>query len=308
LHKSLTTYRLKKRATVELPSPAIHITYQDSYIYVSTLQHSHLCFVITENMGKYTFERIFTDSRERNCSAHLVVDMPNHDTSPTKPSNTFVLVNDKKSSSLTGLYKPSARHYKNAAPTLFEACLPRTVVRLQQGDVRPPWRRSATSSTPPPGILTDDILGACSDGTIYTFSILTQPARHLLRFLQNLIEEKAKRDPAKQYSPVKLRTGGIADVLMNGTDGNQEDRIRALDVDPRQRERGFAGPRHRHVDGDLVQRWLEEDGDVQALLERGTEENVARLFGEFARVLWGEDGGGVERVREWLAEVFMPVL
>jgi hypothetical protein len=227
----------------------------------------------------------------------LVIDVPN-------PSiqGTIVLVNDKKGSSITGLYHSSVRTHKNAAPTVFEACLPRTVVRLQQGDVRPPWRRPAT---PTVGVLTDDIIGACSDGTIYTFSILSEPARHLLRFIQNLIEEKEKRKPANQVS------GGIADVLMHGAEGNQDENIRSLDVDPRVRERSMAGPMHKAIDGDLVHRWLQVDGNIEALLKDGTEENVCRIFVEFVKALYGDSTAyekGLGKAKEWLAEVFMPVL
>jgi hypothetical protein len=307
------TCRLKKRATIDLPSPGIHITIRAGYIYVSTLQHSHLCFTIVETNGSYEFQRVFTDSRERNCSTHLVVDVDRVDNT-AQSQDTIVLVNDKKSSSITGLYHAPQRTHKNAADTLFEACLPRTIVRLQQGDVRPPWRRTATSSRSPTGVLNDDIIGACSDGTIYTLSILSEPARQLLRLLQNLIEEKDRRDPSNQDTPVTHhhRTGGIADILMNGVDGNQDDKIRALDVDPQQKERGLGGARHRHIEGDLMHRWLDVDGDIEALLKEGTEENVMKLFVEFAAKLWGEDGRSVEenveRTREWLGEVFMPVL
>lgn len=155
------------------------------------------------------------------------------------------------------------------------------------------------------GVLNDDIIGACSDGTIYTFSILSESARHLLRFIQNLVEEKEKRNPANQVS------GGIANVLMNGAEGNQDGNIRALDVDPRVKERSQAGPKHKAIDGDLVHRWLQVDGNLEALLREGTEGNVSRIFVEFAKALWSDQSGyeeGLEKTKEWLVEVFMPVL
>jgi hypothetical protein len=252
---------------------------------------------LNETDEGFEFKRVFTDSRERNCSAHLVIDILN-----SARKDTIVLVNDKKSSSITGLHRSNAKTHKNTAPSLFEAELPRTVIRMQQGNIRPSWRRPAT---PIKGVLNDDVIGACSDGTIYTFSILSQPARHLLRFLQNLIEEKEKRDPANQVS------GSISDVLMHGAGGNQDEKIRALDVDPRVKERGMAGPRFKAVDGDLVGRWLTVDGDLEALVGEGTEGNVERMFEEFVATLWDDETGsegGVSKVKEWLAEVFMPVL
>jgi hypothetical protein len=130
----------------------------------------------------------------------------------------------------------------------------------------------------------------------------------MLRFLQNLIEEKERRDPTKQDTPITHRNGGIRDVLMNGAEGNQDEKIRALDVDPRQKERGPAGPRHKHVDGDLLQRWLDADGDVAALVGEGTEGNVGVLAEEFAGHLWGGNSTNSVQLKEWLTEVFTPVL
>ncbi|KAF1912830.1 mono-functional DNA-alkylating methyl methanesulfonate N-term-domain-containing protein [Ampelomyces quisqualis] len=304
---------LRKHATIELPSPGTHITIRAPYIYVSTLQHSHYCFLVVEDMGKTEFKRIFTDSRERSCSTHLVLGIDTPNFSPPQ-QDTLVLVNDKNTASITALFHAPQRTHKNAAHTLFEAHLPRTVIRLQQGDIRPPWRRPIAGS--PTGIINDEIIGACSDGTMYTFSILSEPARHMLRLVQNLITEKDKRNPEMQHTPISSRRTGnaITDILMHGAEGNQDERIRALDVDPRQKERGQAGARFKHIDGDLVGRWLVEDGDVMQLVSEGTESNVGSLFGEFAVEMWGLDGTGgdeelvVQRVREWLREVFMAVL
>ncbi|KAH7084461.1 mono-functional DNA-alkylating methyl methanesulfonate N-term-domain-containing protein [Paraphoma chrysanthemicola] len=304
---------LSKRATVELPSPGIHINVRAPFVYVSTLQHSHLCFEVVDgpSEGKYEFKRVFTDSRERRCASHLLCDVTvPHEEGLAQAA--VVLVTDKTASSLTGLYHPPERTYKNAAETVFEACLPHTVVRIQQGNIRPPWRRTKCSAnTRGNGVLVDDIIGSCSDGTIYTFSILGEPARHLLRFFQNLIEEKEKRDPANQYTSIHARNNAIFDVLQNGAEGNQDDKIRAMDVDPRERERGQAGPRHKHIDGDLVGRWLRESGDVEALLKEGTEDNVLRLYADFAKALWGDEvtshDQAVAKTKEWLGEVFMPL-
>ncbi|KAH8725580.1 mono-functional DNA-alkylating methyl methanesulfonate N-term-domain-containing protein [Phaeosphaeriaceae sp. PMI808] len=304
--------RLKRRGLIELQSPGVHITVNAPFVYVSTLQHSHICYEIVKGsrLGTYEFRKVFSDSRERNCSSHLVLDINYDDDNIPKP-DTIVLATDKKSSSIVGLYHPPERTYNSASPTIFEACLPRTVVRIQNGDIRPPWRRPSHPSHTPTGILNNDIIGTCSDGTIYAFSILSPPARHLLRLLQNLIQENEKRTPANQDVTVLPRSGAIRDLLMNGADGNQEERIRALDVDPRQMERRQAGARYKHVDGDLLLRWMDEGEGVGALLDGGTEDGVKRVFEEFVGELWGEGialGEGVRRVEEWLEGVFLPVL
>ncbi|KAF2818877.1 hypothetical protein CC86DRAFT_413530 [Ophiobolus disseminans] len=301
---------LTRHATTELPSPAIHITVRAPFVYVSTLQHSHHCFEIIEyeQDGKthYEFEKVFQDSHDRNCSSHLVLNI----NTAASTQDTVILVTDKKSASITALYHPPERTQMNATTTLFEACLPRTVTRLQQGSIRPPWRRSAHSPNPPTGIFNDNIIGLCSDGTIYTFSLLSQPARHLLRFLQNLIEEKQRRDPAKKDIPV--RTGTLTHILMNNAEGDQDDGIRAAAVDPRTRERGVGGKRNGHVDGDALRRWVAVDGDVGRLVREGVDASVGRLFGEFMGEMWGGDvkslDDGVEMARKWMEEILMPVL
>jgi len=95
---------------------------------------------------------------------------------------------------------------------------------------------------------------------------------------------------------------------MHGADGNQEDKIRALDVDPRVKERGMAGPRFKAIDGDLVGRWMDVDGDLEALVGEGTEANVGRVFAEFVAEMWEDEMDAMGKVRGWLGEVFMPVL
>lgn len=303
---------MKKRGSTDLASPGIHITIHHPYIYVSTLQHSHFCFEVALTIdGGYEFRRVFTDSRERLCASHLVVDLPNPNPTvnfeDTSQKDTIVLVTDKRSASLLALYQPAIRTLKNAAPTLFEASLPHTVVRIQRGDIRPPWRRPATSSARPTGVVVDDIIGACSEGTIYSFSILSESARHLLRLLQNLIEEKGKRDPRNQFTVVKHRGGDIKDILMHGAEGVQEENIRVLEVDPRRR--GEAVKRMGHVDGDLLTRWRDEGGDLKSLVRDGTEQGVGVLFEDFAReILRDKEGDLMVTVGAWLDEVLMPIL
>lgn len=306
----LIAIRWLKRGTKDLPSPGVHVTVSSSFIYVSTLQHSHLCFSVAnvDGEGKVDFEQVFTDSRERWCAHHLVVDVGSPNS--VNEQDTLVLLTDRKSASVSALYHPPDRTYKNAADTVFEACLPRTVVRLQRGDIRPPWRRSSTKID---GVLADDIIGACSDGTIYTFSILSEPALYILRFVQNIIEAKQARDPTSHFTVIKPRGGSIFDVLMNGAEGPQDGKIKASDVDPQYQERGPAASRNRHIDGDLLLRYFDEGGALQILLYEDTDRDVERLFLEFASGLRGEwrdweSEQVVEGVSRWLQEVLMPVL
>ncbi|CAO2653403.1 Nn.00g028140.m01.CDS01 [Neocucurbitaria sp. VM-36] len=301
-----------KRGSKDLPSPGIHVTVKPPFVYVSTLQHSHICYEIveTDREDRFDFEQVFTDSRERSCTQHLVLDLPKSALAGEQDNTTIVLLTDKKNASISGLYHPSERSIRHASDTVFEACLPRTVVRLQRGDIRPPWRHP---HTPLNGLLANDLLGACSDGTIYNFSILTRPARDLLRLIQNLIEAKIARDPSLQASLIKPRSGDIFDVLMNGAEGSQDAKITARSVDPSVSERGLASPRMKHVDGDLLIRWMREGGGLADLLREGTEKDVEGLFFELAGAVGfiGRRGGLdglVGEVEAWLSDVLMPVL
>lgn len=291
---------------------------------MSTLQHSHLCFEVTRRLesSRVDIEQLFTDSRERSCTHHLALQNDDLQRDSINEDESLVLLTDKKTATVTGLYSSGESAVKNTATTLFEACLPRTVIRLQRGDIRPPWRRPSRftqRSQKSTGILIDDIVGACSDGTIYSFSILLKPALHMLRLLQNLIQIKRSRDPASQFTIVRHRSGDILNVLMNGADGAQDCAIRARDIDPRQQERGAAGARNNHIDADLLLHNFENGGNLIDLLTKGVDEDVSPLFLEFARALLPQGSyhlryGSTEwndvlfGVQEWLDELLVPLL
>jgi hypothetical protein len=232
-----------------------------------------------------------------------------------------VLVTDKTSGSVTGLHQPLVPTYSNSTATLFEACLPRTVVRLDRGDIRPPWRRPNTPSGKITGVLADDIIGACTDGTIYSFTVLSQQARYLLRLIQNLVEVKAIRNPRNRHCTINPHSGDILNMLVNNAEGNQDGAIRIRDVDPRHLEQPpNQGTSHKHIDGDMMKRWMDEDANVEELVWDDTDGEVWKLFKTFASDVdgrWGgrstghgrsENRGLCEHVKRWMGEVLMPVL
>lgn len=293
-------------------------------VYVSTLQHSHLCYEITRRLEdpRVDIELLFTDSRERSCTHHLVFRNGDLEQDPTAEDESLVLVTDKKTATVSGLYNSGDRSLKNAATSLFEAALPRTIIRLQRGDIRPPWRRSVRStkfSSGLTGVLAGDTIGACSDGTIYAISILARPARDLLRLVQNLIRTKQTLSAANKFTVVRHRSGDIFETLVNSVDGKQQQRICARDVDPRNKERGPAGPRNSHIDGDLLTCFFQEGQTVQGLLSEGVDDDVCEVFLELARALLPQENfcsqnkdsqwlSVLEEVEEWLKEILMPLL
>ena len=295
------------------------MTVSENFIHVSTSHDSHLCFHISkipdpEDETTFKISQVFSDSSQRLSLRHLTFDYPSVDNlRPDLQQATIVLLTDKNAS-VTGLLQPQGPSNKSATVTMFEACLPRSVIRIQRGDIRPPWRRlqnPSRTTCQPLGVIDDDFLGACTDGTIYSFATLEIQALHLLRFIQNLIEEKRKRDPALQFSTVKHMRTHIFSLLQNGAEGSQDADIKARDVDPEVHDRGSVIPRFRHVDGDLLSRFFEEGGALKNMVREGCDADVERLFLEKARWLsemMEERDAVFNIVEEWLKELLMPLL
>ncbi|KAF2004601.1 hypothetical protein P154DRAFT_426022 [Amniculicola lignicola CBS 123094] len=335
--------RWLKQCQHTLTSDGVHLTVSNPFVYISTLTDSHVCFEInTDDSQAHSFAQVFTDSKQRNAAYHMVISLDNPVSQPSSDSEisqsapettttTMVLQTDK-TGSLVGLFHPPSRTFKSSATTLFEASLPKSVVRLARGNIRPPWRRpfspKSLTPSPTPGVLADDILGTSTDGTVYIFTLLKPSALKLLKLLQNLIDVKRNRDPAHQHSVIR-RSGVLNDVLMNGMGGEHYDVVRLRDVDPGEKMRGVGRARGWWVDGDVLGRFFgEEKGDLGALVEEETEERVRELF--WGLVRGNEEGVGVlgdsgeemdidgeekaveqvwmERVKAWVDEVLMPIL
>ncbi|KAF2194286.1 hypothetical protein K469DRAFT_548270 [Zopfia rhizophila CBS 207.26] len=363
--------RWEKRCEKKLPSPGVYVTTSAPFVYVSTALDSHICYEVMEgssNPGIIFFEQVFTDGRSRTSTHHLVLSLPSNkpqqsqqlpstfsapssSSSPSSHPTTLVLLADK-SCSLTGLFQMPTRTYKSAAPTIFEAHLPRSITRLQRGNIRPPWRRpvhdiphypaanatasctslhsASSSGSTIAGVLADDILGSCSDGTVFTFSILSESAFKLLKFIENLIREKRKTDPEFQPCIISHRgrkdgkrpASSHPDEAEDDEDPKDNGHIKARDVDPASRDKGHARARGWHVDGDAITQFLDRDSSLKDLVYEGTDEEVGRLFSSLATgVFMGADStmtgtdedtatkmNLVAMVDEWITAVLMPVL
>lgn len=345
----LTFCRWARRARVELPSDGVHLSVGDEYIYVSTAMHSHICYCVkpvadigdrSDFWGHATLEKVFTDSHARESTHHTTITFPSHidpppqhqtqsssnmdiddpPTQPLAPTTTVLLLSDKKCT-VAGLLRPPHRMNKSDTHTLFEAQLPRSVTRLQHGDIRPPWRRPL--SGPPIGILADDIFGTCSDGAVYNFTILSDPALKLLKLIQNLIELKERRKPSNQHSVIQAgEIGPMTKMLLDGPPENTSPTtttIKVREVDPDE-GRQVARKQHvsadtilRYFDGDIFKQSFDEEGSLFGLLSAGVEEEVGMRFTELAEELGftyepGQNRDLVERVRVWMRDVLAEVL
>jgi hypothetical protein len=264
---------------VELPSPATYITIDDRQrIIVTTARHSVCGYEINAPDDAHEsiwLEQFFTDNIERDGITHLVLDHSVPQTAPQQMSTQTVvrtngsreapaasrlnllLAADRKGQ-VFGLDLPNTRRNQNAAPTAFELRLPQSITKFSRGITRAPWyeRRS-----PLPGVLADDIAGATTDGTVYHFTILTNEARLLLKFLENLVhwneneEYRLKAMLELKLQSLKRNLNGDEDSTqdMNNVEGllAEQDII----IDP-EYVPGEAGHRHRRdqygINGDIL--------------------------------------------------------
>ena len=273
----------------------------------------------TTTSGLPFLDTLFSDGRPRASLHHLIVpiplaegqvsEKPNQEVSSPKSASksttskyhTLVLISDKYSS-LTGLVQPVNRTFRSAAPTVFEASLPRSVTRLRRGTIRPPWRstnpasantsttgrsshshftngKTSMSSEPAssrsvPGVLIDDIIGTATDGTLFAFSILDESAWRFLKFLENLLHAKESLKPKPDFREEKGKKGYIT----------------RRDVDPETDPRGYRQSTAYHISGDVLASLLEGYGSqkssLRQLVSEDTDDEVPEMFKElFQEVL-----------------------
>ncbi|KAK8172736.1 mono-functional DNA-alkylating methyl methanesulfonate N-term-domain-containing protein [Phyllosticta citrichinensis] len=202
---------LRVVAETEIPSMGIHVTAEDKHVYISTASDSLLVYQVVEQPESpemsHRFELLFTDSQARDTSCHVRLPfsqsksdsaaVPNSDASTADTSNprenSVALVSDKRGS-VAVLFLPHLRAYQTAVPTLVEAALPRSVMRLRRSTA-PPNSKTRTPESRPPGVLADDVIGAASDGTFFNFSLVEERTWRLLKFLENMckLEEQKRR-------------------------------------------------------------------------------------------------------------------
>lgn len=288
---------------------------------MSTAEHSHLCYKInlasqpdTAGVHRPLFDKVFSDSRQRFLAHHAVVkvDLCGYSTAlgaPPPRSATVALLADK-TCTVTGLLHPPHRMKKSDTYAVFEAHLPRSVTRLQRGDIRPPWRRPVEG--PPPGVLVDDIIGTCSDGTVYGFSILSEPAFELLKFFHDLIEKHESRQPTSKHSLVRRSesSGRWFSYLQDQDEAKKADDglITARDVAFDYQK---AKPKDWYVDADVIVRYLDSGKDLWLLVNNNTTEDVHDLFIELCACLDEGWCGSLEQpevLEKWLRTVTMALL
>jgi hypothetical protein len=313
-----------------MTSHAIHLTTSSPFIRATTAADSIQTFKLSStpsvnNPGQtsYSLKLFSSDSIARETLIHIPLQIPQPSEPPprtssspisqllnTTPTKRNIILASDRSGTVFALSHPEFQIYQTAAPTLFELTLAQCVTHfVQSPSIRPPWRRITD-----PGVIEADILGSCTDGTIYQFSIVDNKSRLLLKFLENLV--KWNREEEMRNAQGARWFGGERVVV----DPEWE-------VGEQKMKSGYA------VNGDLLDVFLGEDGALvlKGMLGReevsgeeeyegirrwnGNEvgsrcEKFGKLLGEVVDGDLAEVGldERVERCVEWLGGVMVEML
>jgi len=234
---------------VAMRSPARHLSVDKNYIYASTSNESLQVYKIEGARNEIVY--YCGDQMPRPTLHH--VNLPEH---------SMVVVTDM-TCSITGLWQPPQRRSDSAMLTVFEAALPKAIVRLHC--VRPPpWYQALNgrSGSTILGVTSDQsqsMVGTATDGTVYQVDPVEKGWR-LLKFIQNLCDRHplirpfSFSDPENKRHPFPL------------TDD----------------------PHLMHIDGDILQRMMERGGErlLREMLDQDTpdQEDEEVRFQDFATV------------------------
>jgi hypothetical protein len=176
-----------------------------------------------------------------------------HTILPLNPDTNIALLSTQDRL-LLGLTSPSPNSPNpHRTRLLFEAQLPRSLSSIRQGSTRPSWRTKPSS-----GVLTSNLVGLSSDGSMTGISIIDKPLWRRLFWLQRILEWDDTFSPHAPETP----TYGVDAEAYEGRDrgvpigfGAAADDEIALFADD-----DISLQNDLHVDGDVLARVLEPCG------------------------------------------------
>jgi hypothetical protein len=266
--------------------PVIHVTTSSDSLQAYELKaRPSTAASSSSNTTTYTLEPLFSDSIARETTTHFPLYIPPkyipaHTSSPqtngvvnevveANAQPNIVLIADKYGS-VTGISHPTKKSHQNAAETFFEISLPQCVTRFKRGEIRPPWRRNQSI----PGVIADDIIGSCTDGTVFAFAIVDNPTRILLKFLENLVtwEERVRLGRrGRGFFPLSLSSNPNPSNDAYYNDDTEEERSTdRFIIDPEWETTGQPQRKSSYaINADVLERFFEKDGvdTLRELLE-----------------------------------------
>ena len=272
-HIGLNRYLPKEKKWTELcrplllHSPGVFVTVAAPLIYVSTHDDSLNTLRLNDEPdeeGKLKLVLVASGPQADKTVSHVIVQP--HRTNPSADQGIALLsTTDRWVVGLSSRAPADAGTIRPIADDLlFKALLPRSLTRLRQSVVRPPWKAPS-----PDGVLVDDMLGMASDGTLVGLSLLDDKLRRRLSWLQRLCEWSERLSPHSYQTPLYTASdGGFAHderplpVGLSSSNGAESEIVLHTSVD---------APTDKHIDGDVLARLLERGGaDTLRALVRET--------------------------------------
>ena len=236
-------------------SPGIRVTTAPPHIHITTERDSTLTLQLVHSPNEPSSRILRNVARgdgARQSISHTTIDIPHGDHATMSFNLTSTLSGD-----LVGLRIPDPSLPPRVAThdTLFTANLFRSVMRIVEANVRPPWKPVRRT----PSVLKDDLVGITLDGTVYGFAILDEKTTNRLRWVQRLCQRNPDICPFTYSRPPTFsQNGSIQAVPVVLPPPGFET---SSDITRRPKRHR---PSDMHVNGDFLVRLLAKDG-VQLL-------------------------------------------
>lgn len=248
---------LKRQALKQLPSRGVSVKLEGgSWLHVLTANHSVVSFVITPDQSLIPQ---FSDEIARSGLDQVLTHHSN--------GSDLIIASDKACSVVGFWGNQTKQRVARDHCLVFEAELPVSIVKFRYAKTRPPWDMSWRGSEPR-GVIQGEygriLLGGSIDGTITSFTVLSDSLLQLLAFVQDLTRESS------EISPTNL------------------DHIKFIDN---------SDPRRRHISGDILRRCL-RPGYLQRLItgraavHERTGEHPAETFRALVQAWYGATSQG----------------
>ena len=235
----------------------MRVTTAPPHIHITTERDSTLTLQLIDSSNEPDSRMLRNVARgdgARQSISHTTIDIPHGDNATLSFNLTSTLGGD-----LVGLRIPDPSQPPRVAAhdTLFTANLFRSIMRIVEAKVRPPWKPVRRTS----GVLKDDLVGITLDGTVYGFAILDERTANRLRWVQRLCQRNPDISPFTYTRLPTFTQNGSAKAVPVVLPPPGFERPSDIARRPKRHR-----PSDMHVNGDFLVRLLAKDG-VQLLNE-----------------------------------------